>query len=421
MNSHRFSAAAGRRDVLKSGLAAAAVLSLGAGHGRASTDAEIVISSIWGSDQPFQKVVDAFNAKGLGVTAVNRFDGNYEESAAKALTSIAAGRAPDMMITGWKFGYFARRTLGARDFREIDAARADAIISNFVPSVHPLVTVDGALIGLPWAMSTPVTWINLALWEEAGLDPDIPLDVEHDWLLAQSRALDETLKARRHATYRTPLDLSNNEWTSQAYIQNAGGHIIDPDGKVALDSPEAALGMTRFAEPAHEGLWTPVDGRAQLAAFMSGALAITVTSSAGASRYNNAGFPVTARMFPRIRDTRRMNSGGNFLAIYARDDEPAQAAMTFLEYAASAEGQAIWSEVGYLNTSVHEVPLMENHEAAARQLAEGLTAETIWPGARGLEAQNVWRQYVARILEQRMEVEPALAAAKRDIERLIGS
>lgn len=423
MTSHRFPAATipGRRDVLKTGLAAAAILTLGAGRGRASTDTEIVISSIWASDKPFQRVVDAFNEKGLGVTAVNRFDGNYEEAAAKALTSIAAGRAPDMMITGWKFGYFARRTLGARDFREIDAARAEAILANFVPSVHPLVTIDDALIGLPWAMSTPVTWINLALWEEAGLDPDIPMDVEHDWLLAQCRTMDEALKARGHASYRTPLDLSNNEWTSQAYIQNAGGYIIDPEGNVALDSAEAAMGMTRFAEPAHEGLWAPVDGRSQLAAFMSGALAITVTSSAGASTYNNADFPVAARMFPRIGGARRMNSGGNFLSIYTRDDERARAAMTFLEFAASAEGQRIWSEVGYLNTSVHEVPLLANHEAATRQLSEGLTAETIWPGARGLEAQNVWRQYVSRILERQMTVETALAAAKGDIERLIAS
>ena len=39
-----------------------------------------------------------------------------------------------MMTTGWKFGYFAKRTLGARDLREIDAARAEAIVANFEPS-----------------------------------------------------------------------------------------------------------------------------------------------------------------------------------------------------------------------------------------------------------------------------------------------
>lgn len=91
-----------------------------------SADAETVISSVWGADKPFQKVVDAFNAKKLGVTAVNRFDGDYDALTIKAIASAAAGRPPAMIVTGWKFGYFAKRTLGARDLREIDATRTSA-------------------------------------------------------------------------------------------------------------------------------------------------------------------------------------------------------------------------------------------------------------------------------------------------------
>ena len=406
-----------RRSILATGLASAAIMSL-PGRARAS-DAQITISSIWGSDKPFQKVVDAFNAKGLGVTAVNRFDGNYEEATAKAVTSVAAGRAPDLMVTGWKFGYFARRTLRARDFREIDAARADAIIANFKPQVRPLVTIDNALIGLPWAMSTPVTWINRSLWVEAGLDGDIPMDITHEWLLEQAAKLDAALKAKAHATYRTALDLSNNEWTSQTYIQNAGGYILDPSGKLVLNSPEAATGMQAFAEPVRRGLWMPVDGATQLNAFISQALAITTTSSAYASLMNKQNFDAVARKFPRLGAGRNMNSGGNFLAVYTENDEKARAALTFLEFAASEEGQQVWSEVGYLNTSVHAITPMANQEAATAHLADGLTAETIWPGARGLEAQTVWRQWVGRILEGQATVDEALNKASNEIAPLI--
>ncbi|MGC9418881.1 MAG: extracellular solute-binding protein [Rhodovulum sp.] len=405
-----------RRSLLATGAAAAATV--GFAPRARSADAAITISSTWGPDKPFQRVVDAFNAAGLGVTATNRYDGNYEEATAKAVTSVAAGRAPDLMVTGWKFGYFAKRTLGARDLRDIDEARANAIIGNFKPSVHPLVTIDGALIGLPWAMSTPVTWINRDLWRAAGLDDDIPMDVTHDWLMAQATAIDTALKGE-HPTYRSALDLSNNEWTSQAYIQNAGGWIINPDGELELDTPEAVAGMTAFAEPALKGLWTPVDGRAQLNAFTGQALPITTTSSAYAPLMTQQPFDVVARKFPRLQDARNMNSGGNFLAIYAREDEKAQAALTFLEYAASEEGQRIWSEVGYMNTSVHEIPPRPNQEAARAQLADGLTAETIWPGARGLEAQTVWRQYVGRIIEGQTPVAEALSRAKADIAPLI--
>lgn len=417
MNTPNFNRRSFLKTGLATGMASAAIMSL-PGRARAS-DAQITISSTWGSDKPFQKVVDAFNAKGLGVTAVNRFDGNYEEATAKAVTSVAAGRAPDLMVTGWKFGYFSRRTLRARDFREIDAARADAIIANFKPQVHPLVTIDNALIGLPWAMSTPVTWINRSLWVEAGLDGDIPMDITHEWLLEQATALDAALKAKGHATYRTALDLSNNEWTSQSYIQNAGGFILDASGKLVLNSAEAATGMEAYAEPVRRGLWTPVDGATQLNAFTSQALAITTTSSAYASLMNKQDFDAVARKFPRLGAARNMNSGGNFLAVYTENDEKAQAALTFLEFAASDEGQKVWSEVGYLNTSVHSITPMANQEAATEQLADGLTAETIWPGARGLEAQTVWRQWVGRILEGQATVDEALNKASDEIAPLI--
>jgi multiple sugar transport system substrate-binding protein len=409
-----------RRQMILSGAASVAASSLALPRiARAASDAEIVISSIWGQDKPFQRVVDAFNAKQLGVRAVNRFDGNYEEATARAVTSIAAGRAPDLMVTGWKFGYFARRTLNARDLREINEARANAILANFQPSVMPLVTIDGALIGLPWAMSTPVTWINRDLWRAAGLDADIPMDITHDWLLAQCADLDAALKNQGHATYRSALDLSSNEWTSQAYIQNAGGFILSPSGELALDSAQAAAGMRAFAEPVRRGLWRPVDGQAQLNAFTSQALAVTTTSSAYAPLMKEQSFDIVARKFPRLEAGRTMNSGGNFLAVYTDNDEKAQAALTFMEFAASREGQEIWSSVGYMNTSVHDFAEIASPEAAEAQFADGLTAETIWPGARGLEAQTVWRQYVGRILEDQMSVEDALRAAKADIAPLI--
>ncbi|WP_172292137.1 extracellular solute-binding protein [Pseudoruegeria sp. HB172150] len=406
-----------RREVVAgaAGLSAAALLPARA----LANDTTVTISSPWGADRPFQQVVDAFNAKGTGVQVVNRLDGDYQEMATKALASIAAGRPPEMMITGWKFGYFASRTLGARDFNEIDAAKAEAIISQFKPQVHDLVNIDGKLIGLPWAMSTPVTWINMDLWREAGLDEDIPMDVSHEWLMEKAAAIEEALGGGSHPTYRSALDLSNNEWTSQAYIQNAGGYIIHGDD-VVCDSPEAVAGMAAFAEPVQPGLWKNLDYRAQAQAQIGGAIAIVCTSSARSSSLLDAGYEFKDVMFPSLGGTRNMNSGGNFLAIYARDEELAQASMTFLEFCASKEGQEIWSKVGYLNTSVHDIAPLPLQDAGYAQLAEGLTAETIWPGERGLEGQDVWRQWVARVLEGEVPAEEGMIRAKAELTPLIG-
>jgi len=387
-----------------------------------SADAAIEISSTWAADKPFQKVVDAFNAKNLGVTVTNRFDGDYEAVTAKAVASVAAGRPPAMMITGWKFGYFAKRTLGARDLREINAAKAEAILANFRPSVLPLVTIDGAVIGLPWAMSTPITYINSDMWKAAGLDPNLPETPDTKWLYESARKLDAALKGK-HPTYRSPISLSNNEWTSQSFIQNAGGFIIDPDGKLALNSQEAIAGMSEYCAPAHEGLWLPVSDKEQVAAFQSGALAICTTSSTSAITFPFGAAKAVTTKFPGLPGhPRKMNSGGNFLAVYTRNKEQAEASLAFLEFCASKEGQALWSQTGYLNTSQHDIPLInEFMKPAAAQLADGLTAETIWPGKRGLEGQAVWRKWVARMLLKETTVADGIKGAHDELTGLISA
>lgn len=385
----------------------------------AGDDALVTISSPWGEDKPFQKVVDAYNARKTGVTVVNRFDGDYQAMATKALSSIAAGRAPELMVTGWKFGYFARRTLGARDFREIDAAKAEALMAQFRPSLTPLVTIDDALIGMPWSLSTPVTWINMDLWRAAGLDPEFPIDISHGWLMEQAGKLDKAL-AGKHPTYRSAIDLSNNEWTSQAYIQNAGGFILQGD-RIACDSPEAIRGITAFAEPARKGLWTNMDYRAQTNALLGGNIAVVTTSSSLAGVASKADAEIRDVMFPSLDGHRNMNSGGNFLAIYARNDEQALAAMDFLAFCASAEGMSIWSEMGYLNPSIHDLGPKPLQQAANAQLEAGLTAETIWPGQRGLEGQKVWRDWVARVVQGAAEPAQAMAQAKAELAPLLAA
>ena len=105
-----------RRFTLASAALAAPVVlprtSLGA-------DAKIDLVHLFsGADHPIQRVIRAFNDKGTGVTVVSRQDGTtYETITQKAMAAIAAGRGPALMTTGWKLGDFARRTLGAQDFR----------------------------------------------------------------------------------------------------------------------------------------------------------------------------------------------------------------------------------------------------------------------------------------------------------------
>lgn len=306
-----------------------------------------------GAEHPMQRLIRAFNAKDTGVTVVSRQDGTtYEAITQKALSSIAAGRGPALMTTGWKLGDFAKRTLGAKDFRAIfGAERTQALLARFQPLVRPLAEIGGTPIGLPWAMSTPVLYINQDLWTASGLDP-----------AAEPKTVEELYPMVRQLQDRTGkqgLCYEVNEWLPQAFIQNAGGDVIDAGGRPVMDSAEAIYGIEKFVEPKRAGTWKVLTIAEMVTAFQAGAIGVMASSSARQSGIRQAArFNLRLVQMPGLAGRpRRMNSGGNFLAVYSDSREQQEAAYRFLDFVASAEGFAIWLGTGYLNVTTHPIPI----------------------------------------------------------------
>src|SRR5262245_52437925 len=306
-----------------------------------------------GAEHPIQKVIKAFNDKNSGVTVVSRQDGTtYETITQKAMASIAAGRGPAVMTTGWKLGDFARKTLGAQDFRQIFGPdRTEALLAKFRPKVRPLAAVGGGPIGLPWPMSTPVLYINQSLWTAAGLDP-----------AAEPKTVEELYPLVRQLQERTGkqgIIYEVNEWLPQAFIQNAGGDVIDGDGKPVMDSPAAIKGIEAFVQPKRDNLWKPMTISEMVASFQSGAIGVMASSSARQSGVRQAAsFDLRLLQMPGITGhARRMNSGGNFLAVYSKVKEQQEGAYKFMEYIASKEGFELWLATGYLNVTTNDIPV----------------------------------------------------------------
>ncbi len=370
-----------------------------------------------GAEHPVQKVIKAFNDKGTGVTVVSRQDGTtYETITQKAMSSIAAGRGPAMMTTGWKLADFARKTLGAQDFRQIfGAERTDALLAKFRPQVRPLATIGGATIGLPWSMSTPVVYINQSLWTQAGLDP-----------AAEPKTVEELYPMVRQLQERTGkqgLCYEVNEWLPQAFIQNAGGDVIDGDGKPVMDSAAAVKGIEAFIQPRKDNLWRIMTIPEMLAAFQAGAVGVMASSSARQSvMRQGAKFDLRLIQMPGLAgQKRRMNSGGNLLAVYSKVKEQQDGAYKFMEFVASKEGFELWLETGYLNVTTNDIPVPPGNEAAQAQMESGLTSETIWPGARGLEALTVHIDWITRIANGAVPVADGLRADREAVEKLIAA
>ena len=292
-------------------------------------------------------------------------------------------------------------------------ADGTAIMDNYKESVVKLVTIEGTVVGIPWALSTPVLYINMDHWKAAGLDPAVIPNTVED--------LYAKLAQMQQKTNKAALGYEVNEWEPQAFIQNAGGDVLDANGKPVMDSAAAVYGMQKFVEAKTRKLWNPIALGEMLTAFQAGALGAMVTSSARLSGVKaQSAFEIKLAKMPGLEGRpRRMNSGGNFLSILARNKEQQAAAVQFLKFCATAEAMQLWLGTGYLNTTKHELPIPPGQEAAYEQLADGLTPETVWPGARGLEALKAHIDWISRIVNGSASVPDGLKGSKDAVARLL--
>jgi multiple sugar transport system substrate-binding protein len=105
--------------------------------------------------------------------------------------------------------------------------------------------------------------------------------------------------------------------------------------------------------------------------------------------------------------------------VLARAKDQQEAALEFLKFCATPEAMSLWLKTGYLNTTRHKLPIPAGQEPAYAQLADGLTAETIWPGPRGLEALKVHIDWISRIVNRSVTVGDGLKGSKEAVTKLI--
>lgn len=388
------------------------------GAGGATTPAvgkgiEIEVSHIFsGETHPMFALIKAFNDKNLGVTVKSRVDGtDYQTALQKAQASLAAGKPPAVVTTGWKYVSFAEAGLGIVSLDEVGGGETKEIYARYPDNVLKIVQLKGKTLGLPFAFSSPILYFNTAMFKAVGLDPNAP---PKDW--DETYAQSETLKKAG----KNALGFEVNEWVVQSFIQNNGGNVLDANGKVAFDSPEAVGAIKTFTASSQKGYFTNAKADEVKALWLAGNLGMYVTSVAnlGAFRKATTAQFATAR-FPSIAGKpRRMQSGGNFLGVYARDKDQRKAAWEFLKFVSSEEGEKIWVQTGYMNPTKWKVDVLPGQEAAYSQLADGLTTETIWPGPKGLEALKVYNDWIQKWIGG-TPVDDSVKQAKSEVAALL--
>lgn len=353
---------------------------------------------------PAMKMIDAFNARGLGVEVTGTsYGANYEEVMQRAQANISAQIGPAIVVTGWKYALFADAALNIVDLREVGGDATDAVLARYRPWVVDIVRVGDKLAGLPFAVSTPILYYNRDLFAQAGLDPEV---APATW--------DEVTGAAAALTAAAEIDGAIvgevNEWTAQSFIQNNGGRVLDDDGQAVFDSAEAVAGMAVWDALRTDGHFLAIANDQMRPAFLAGNVPMYFTSVASLAALSaGAGFELGTAAFPATGDQpKSMPSGGNFLGVYTQDADQQAAAWTFLDFASSTEGATIWNDTGYLVATTDDIPPLPGQEPAYVQMEAGLTNETIWPGERGLEALSVFNDWMARVVNGDVPVDQGM-------------
>lgn len=392
------------------------------------SNTEIIFSHIWGTPpgetaatkkHPVDLLIDAYNAKGTGVTVVSRTDStDYLVNLQKAQAELAAGSPPAMVATPWSYINFAVQGLGVDNLEDVSAAAGgsiDDIVAYIKPEVLPLVQVDGKMKGVPFAFSTSVLYTNDDLLTTAGADG---ADLLATWpgLLEKGGAVKDANGGNPVIGFST-----NRDWPAQGIVQSNGGRIVNDAGELAFDSPEAQAALQAIADLNGAGLYMASLSKEVRPAFIAGTLPIMQGSIAALGGVtNDAPFKFSVHPFPKFPDKQRlMNSGGSFIGVYARAGDQMKATWDFIKFVISQEGMDIWMKTGYLNSTTFEVAALPGQEAAYEQLTEGITRETAWPGARGAEMQNVWQDMCDQMFSGNISVADGTKQAKQEMSDLM--
>ncbi len=298
--------------------------------------------------QVLEALISAFHRNQSEIFIQAVFQGDYFEGLAKLRVALSVNAAPALShVVGEVVPYLVEAGVLARLDRLFPAASLDLL-----PALSQAGSWSGGderpLYVLPFNRSTPIAYLNGAIFREAGLSAPTTWDE----LRQVARLLTHRDKTTRYG-FGCPIDW----WFWAALVGQAGGRIVEPDGRVSLGDAAGERALEFWQTLVNDDRsMKPPPGRDYNAweqtnqDFLAGRVAMMWTSTAFL-RYieDTARFPVLTAPLPKL--TRfAVPTGGTHWVIPAATPEPEKrAAATFLAFLLSAERAAEWAlGTGYI-------------------------------------------------------------------------
>jgi multiple sugar transport system substrate-binding protein len=311
--------------------------------------------AFWGDpaeQEAYQRVIDGFSAANPAIEVTADYTPGQGDYYQKIATDYAGGDPPDVFLINYRnFGQYA--ATGGLEPIEPYMNESD----EFEPEDFYDVPMDafryrgGEVVCMPQNISNLVVYYNTDMFEAN----DVPLPAD-GW------SWDEFIAAATALTRDTDGDGTTDQfgvvvepsmYRMVSFIWSAGGEIVDDVDNpttLTLDTPEAREGIEKFVSLGVSG-HNVVPPEAEVAAeddtsrFMRGGAAMFMQSRRPVPTLREIeGFTWDVTTLPVIDQPATVLHSDAFCMASAAENK--EAVWTFIEYAASAEGQSILAETG---------------------------------------------------------------------------
>jgi multiple sugar transport system substrate-binding protein len=295
-------------------------------------------------------------------------------------------------------------------------------------SILRLGALKGQHYGIPFAISTPVVYVNLDLLKQADVDPK---DLPRSWdeMVALGKRLDDPAKGQIGFYFQ--WDITGN-WMFQSLVLANGGRMTDEtEKKVAFDQPAGMKALETLESFAKAGMPNLPSSQARTA-FAAGKIAIFADSTANLGKATTEigdRFKFQVFPFPLGIAEGQLPAGGNLVVMLAKDADKQRAAWKYLQFATGPVGQTIMAKhTGYLpsNRIAIETPNLlgdfykerPNYQTSLDQVPR-LTGWYAFPGANSLKIIETIKKDTEAVVTGKATAAGMMPRMASDVQRLM--
>ncbi|MBB4123315.1 ABC transporter substrate-binding protein [Martelella radicis] len=315
------------------------------------------------------EIIDNFEAANPGITIDSQFIGNYNDIVAKLQAAIPARRAPDAVIMEvTRYGLFADR--GVLDDLS-DRLANDPLADNLFDFAREVGVYEGKNYIVPFNSSTPVLYLNKAVFDAAGFEEEPKLET-YDDILAAAQQITDSLGDEGIMGMTAP-----GQFARWGLIMSNDSDLIDSKtGEILIDAPNTVDAYEWMASLVNDYKVASPDGvtdeKKDKQFFMSGNAGMMMNSTGNYGDAKEAlGDDLLVRPMPCNKTCAVPIGGAGIGILSSAEPEVKDAAYKFISFAASPESNAIWfAGTGYMPINRHTAEQPRAAEALAN--AEGI-------------------------------------------------